>query len=238
MRCAKIIHHWENPISWLDEGRDNAMSNVAGKAYAMNVVTPLKGLAALWNRVIFWGAKLPFFNFLNGLLTLSLIHYAQWAIVRPSQFPYLGGDQKRETINYNYMFFFSNFNGSWTQYVDSFHMSIPSGLNLFWKRNIRYPGSVPLQPFHDYITFNQVWTNHYYNAYPTASSNDVKAAKRIKGGLEAFIGDTKDDYPDEFKKKYDAMLNSLQNDLSMMAPTPIVSLAAAAVADRRRQASG
>ncbi len=209
------------------------MSNVAGKAYAMNVVTPLRWYTAWINRLIFWAAQLPFLDVLNGLLTLSLIHYARWVIVKPSQFPHLASSQPKETIKYAYMFFFSNFNGSWTQYVDSFHMSIPDGLNLFWYKNMKYPGSVPLQPFHAYINYNQIWTSHYYNAYPTAASNDVKAAKRIKGGLEAFIDDTKNASPDEFKTKYDGLLNGLQNDLSLMAPTPIVSLAAAAVESRR-----
>lgn len=211
------------------------MSNIAGKAYAMNVVTPIRWYTAWLNRLLFWAAQLPVGKkALNGLITLSLIHYARWAIVNPGQFPRLDSSQPKENLKYTYMFFFSNFNGSWTQYVDSFHMSIPSGLNLFWAKNVKYPGSVPLQPFHDYITFNQIWTNHYYNAYPTAASNDVKAAKRIKAGLIAFIESTKNESPDDFKKKYDGLLNSLQNDLSLMAPTPIVSLAAAAVEMRRR----
>ena len=213
------------------------MSNVAGKSYAMNVVTPLKSHTAWLNKIIFWVAQLPFHPALNGLLTLSLIHYARWAIVKPSQFPRLHPSQPAETIKYTYMFFFSNFNGSWTQYVDSFHMSIPSGLDLFWRKNLRYPKSVPLQPFHAYIAYNQIWTNHYYNAYPSASSNDVKAAKRIKGALEAFVVDTSDSSPGELKRKYDALLNDLQNDLSLMAPTPIVSLAAEAVESRREAAN-
>lgn len=212
------------------------MSNIAGKAYAMNVVTPIKWSTVLLSRLIFGAAQLPLLKkSLNGLLTLSLIHYARWAIVKPRAFPRLAPSQPKETIKYSYMFFFSNFNGSWAQYVDSFHMAIPSGLNLFWNKNVRYPGSVPLRPFHDYITYNQVWTNHYYNAYPTAASNDVKAAKKIKAGLIEFIADTSSDSPAEFKEKYDRLLNGMQNDLSLMAPTPIVSLASAAVSRDRQE---
>ena len=211
------------------------MSNIAGKAYAMNVVTPIKSNMAWINRLIFWAAQTPFFkSALNGLITLSLIHYARWVIVKPSNFPHLADSQPKETVKYTYMFFFSNFNGSWRQYVDSFHMAIPSGLNLLWRKNVKYPKSVPLNPFHDYITYNQIWTNHYYSAYPIAASNDVKAAKRIKAGLLEFIRDSENDSPDEFKIKYDRLLNSLQNDISLMAPTPIVSLAAAAVAEMRQ----
>ena len=89
-----------------------------------------------------------------------------------------------------------------------------------------------MQPFHDYITHNQVWTNHYYNAYPSAASNDVKAAKRVKFGLLKFIDNSEDLSPKNFKQQYDQLLNELQGDLSMMAPTPIVSLADAAVKSR------
>jgi len=212
------------------------MSNIAGKAYAMNVVTPVNWWSTFINKIIFWfvtttiGAK-----FLTGLKTLSLIHFAKWTIIKPSQFPRLSETQPKETIKYNYMIFFSNFNGSWAQYVDSFTSAIPSGLDLFWRKNIQYPGSYPMQPFHDYITFNQVWTNHYYNAYPMAASNDVKAAKKIKNNLSDFIVDSRDDSAESFKKKYDKLLLSLQGELSTMEPTPIVSLASQAVQEHYQE---
>lgn len=220
------------------------MSNIAGKSYAMNVITPIKWYMAWLNRAIFWAAQLPLFKSkLTGLITLSLIHYARWVIVRPAAFPHLDPSQPKETIKYHYMFFFSNFNGSWSQYVDSFHMSIPTGLNLFWARNVQYPGSVPLEPFHSYITYNQVWTNHYYNAYPLAASNDVKGAKIVKASLIDFIAKTANASADDFKKQYDALLNMLQPHISLMEPTPIVSLSAKAVEQRclaaeRKTASG
>jgi len=215
------------------------MSNIAGKVYAMNVITPIKWYRVWINRLIFWLAQTWVFRSkLNGLITLSLIHYARWAIVSPSQFPRLDESQPKETIKYTYMFFFSNFNGSWAQYVDSFHMSIPSGLNLFWHKNIKYPGSVPLQPFHSYITYNQIWTNHYYTAYPMAASNDVKAAQRIKADLLSFMSETKGLSAYDFREKYNGLIKARQNDISLMKCTPIVSLAAAEVEKRRARAAG
>ena len=198
----------------------------------MNVVTPLKPWMAWVNKLIFkLTTSRP--SLLKGLLTLSLIHYARWVIVMPHQFPRLSSEQPKEDLEYAYMFFFSNFNGSWAQYVDSFSMAIPGGLDAFWYRNIKYPKSVPTQPFHDYITYNQIWTNHYYNSYPMASSNDVKSAKKVKAGLIKLIDETHTASADEFKEKYDAMLVTLQHDLSRMAPTPVVSLAVQDVEDRR-----
>lgn len=201
------------------------MSNIAGKAYAMNVVTPVRWYLAWFNKLIFWVA-LKFPSTLSGLITLSLIHYARWVIIGKNQFPHLDAKQPREDLSYSYMLFFSNFNGSWDQYVDSFTFAIPSGLDMFWKWNIRYPHSVALTPFHKYIKYNQIETLHYYNAYPLAASNDVKSAKTVKDALIAFDQHAQDGTDDEFHQRYRALLRGLQHDLGDMYPTPIVSMAA------------
>ena len=93
---------------------------------------------------------------------------------------------------------------------------------------------MPLQPFHAYISQNQVWTNHYYNAYPMASSSDVKAGKRVKTELIDFVDNkmSANQSPEQFKKAYDALVLELQGDLGEMAPTPIFSLSADAVEKR------
>jgi hypothetical protein len=204
------------------------MSNIAGKAYAMNVVTPMRWYTAWWNRLFFWVAHhRP--STTAGLIKLSLIHYARWVIIMPNQFPRLSSQQPAEDVKYAYMIFFSNFNGSWNQYVDSFSSAIPAGLNLFWFGSIKYPRSVPMLSFHHYITSNQVWTDYYYNAYPMASSNDVKSAKRVRSSLLAFIPDTQTASPEEFLQKYNRLLIDLQHDISQMGPNPVVSLSASAV---------
>lgn len=202
------------------------MSNIAGKAYAINVITPIRGWTTWLNKLIFWAAiKMP--KTLNGLLTLSLIHYARWVIIERDQFPVLSPDQPKEKLKYNYMLFFSNFNGSWAQYVDSFTFAIPSGLDMFWKWNVRYPKSVPLTPFHDYIRFNQIQTDHYYNAYPMASANDVKSAKKLHVALMDFDARLDEHASDEaFQKKFHLLLRDLQHDMGTMQHTPIVSLSA------------
>jgi hypothetical protein len=210
------------------------MSNIAGKAYAMNLITPIQGWMVPVNKIIFWALDLPFLaSNLRGLLTLSLIHYARWVIVTGSQFPRLSESQPPENLKYAYMFFFSNFNGTWEQYVDSFSAAIPSGLNALWYQNVGWPTAVPEQPFHRYVQRNQVTTDHYYNAYPMAASNDVKAAQRVKDALCALAGRCRDLAPDDFMAQYDRLLKDLQQDLSPMDASPIVSLATAAIAARR-----
>ena len=205
----------------------------------MNVITPLPKFHGLVNRALLW--ILQTFNIsLRGLEVLSLIHYARWVIISDKQFPRPGGteEQPREKLKYAYMLFFSNFNGSWDQYVDSFTMAIPTGLDFLWRKNSGYPKSLPMQPFHRYITRNQIVTEHYYNAYPLASSNDIKAGKKVLERLRDFQGQTpRDEESADFKQRFDAMLLELQNDLGQIAPTPIVSLSAAAVTERKKAMS-
>lgn len=210
------------------------MSNIAGKAYAMNVITPIRWYTAWVNKLIFWVA-LKFPSTLQGLITLSLIHYARWVIIGHKQFPHLDPAQPKEKLRYSYMLFFSNFNGSWDQYVDSFTFAIPSGLDMFWKWNSRYPHSVALTPFHKYIQYNQLETIHYYNAYPLAASNDVKSAATVKAALSKFDQQYHDAPDDEFLQQYNALLRALQHDLGDMRPTPIVSMSAQQVEKRRER---
>ena len=201
------------------------MSNIAGKAYAMNVITPVRWYTAWVNKLFFWVAlKRP--STLNGLMTLSLIHYARWVIIGRNQFPHLSPEQPKEKLKYSYMLFFSNFNGSWDQYVDSFTFAIPGGLDLFWKWNVRYSKSVALTPFHNYIQYNQLETIHYYNAYPLATSNDVKSAKTVKDRLSDFNKTVEDGSDEEFLKRYHGLLRGLQHDLGAMHPTPIIIMSA------------
>ncbi len=212
------------------------MSNIAGKAYAMNLLTPIRWPWLWINKAIFRLAELPLFKKMSfgGLHTLSLIHYARWVIIGRKQFPHLHPDQPKEKLRYNYMFFFSNFNGSWTQYVDSFSMSIPGGLNLLWLKNVGWPNSVPETPFNAYVIKNQIWTNHYYNAYPISSSNDVKSAQKVKSKLIELSKVLPQASPSEFKEYYDRAILNLQDDISRMAPTPVVSLANEAIEKRAR----
>lgn len=211
------------------------MSNIAGKAYAMNVITPLKRWRSYFNRFVFWLAKTPLMSRrLNGLRTLSLIHFARWVILKPDQFPRLSENQPKEELKYAYMLFFSNFNGSWTQYVDSFHMSIPRGLDLLWRKNVKYPKSVPLTPFHQYILHNQIWTEHYFNAYPLASANDVKSAIALKKSLDQLIADSAASTPEKFAQQYAHFIFQNQAHLGRMSSSPVVSLASQGVQERRR----
>lgn len=197
------------------------MSNIAGKAYAMNVITPSKPACTWLNRLIFMVSRgLP--ETLAGLLGLSLIHFARWVLVKRDQWPDLG--QGKQILKNDYMIFCSNFNGTWDQYIDAFSDGIPNGLNLFWYTATKYPNSIPVTPFKDYITYNQVYTDYYYNATPGSAQRDVKCAMRVYDTLKDLAERHGSETPEDFAKSYRKALLDVQGCFGEPGYGPVASL--------------
>jgi hypothetical protein len=196
------------------------MSNVAGKAYGMNVISPMRPWLTWVNRLIFMASRALPAN-LAGLLGLSIIHFARWTIIKRDQWPDLG--QGRQNLQNDYMLFCSNFNGTWDQYIDAFSDGIPGGLDLFWFSSTRYPHSIPITPFKNYIRANQIDTDYYYDSIPGAAQRDVKAALRVRRALLALTAQHAALTPEQFQKAYVATLVSVQNDLGSQGYAPVAS---------------
>ncbi|UUX50123.1 hypothetical protein NUH88_00160 [Nisaea acidiphila] len=198
------------------------MTNIAGKAYAMNVVTPSDPKITWINRLLFMAARgLP--QNLMGLLGLSLIHFARWVIIKRDEWPDLG--QGKQSLKNDYTLFCSNFNGTWDQYIDAFSDGIPSGLDLFWYSATKYPYSIPVTPFKDYITHNQIGTDYYYNATPGAAQRDIKTSLAIYDALLKLEQAHGSQSPEEFRKSYLAACLKIQLGLGDPGFGPVASLA-------------
>ena len=196
------------------------MSNIAGKAYAMSLLTPMRPWKTCINTFLFMVSRITPVT-LSGLLGLEIIHFARWVMVRRNQWPNFGQGQVK-LVN-DYMFFISNFNGTWDQYIDAFSDGIPTGLNLFWYSSTKFPQSIPITPFKEYIRHNQITTNYYYNATPGAAQRDIKAALRVMAALKNLEKVHAELSSDKFKESYDAALLSVQNDLGSSGYAPVAS---------------
>lgn len=204
------------------------MSNVAGKAYAMNVITPMRPAITWINRAAFRVSR-AFPASLQGLLGLGLIHFARWVIIKRDQWPQRG--QPRQNLVNDYMLFGSNFNGTWDQYIDAFADGLPGGLDLLWYSSTKFPHSIPITPFKNYIRANQIDTGYYYNATPGSAQRDIKAALLLVAGLRAIDAGSLED--GELGAAYDALLLSMQGGLGVPGYAPVASCDTAA-ADRHR----
>lgn len=197
------------------------MSNIAGKAYAMNVVTPSNPKITWINRLLFMAARgLP--QQLMGLLGLSIIHFARWVIIKPKDWPNLG--QGEEELEKDYVLFCSNFNGTWDQYIDAFSDGIPSGLDLFWYSSLKYPKSIPITPFKNYITHNQIGTDYYYNATPGSAQRDIKTSLRVYDEVLKLADLPADTTPEDFAAAYTKAALAMQGGLGDPGYGPVASL--------------
>jgi len=197
------------------------MSNINGKVYAMNIITPMKPWKTWILRVLFWllGAIK---SKQADLIQLKFIQFARWVIVPADSFPYLGGAQKRDSLQYDYLLFFSNFNGTWNQYIDAFSAVLYDGLNLIWRWSEKFPGSRPVTPFKNYISSVQYDTDYYYSAYPQATINDVEAAHLVDQALESLCRSAPSQSPEEFSRAYLQFVITCQSHLGSTGEAPAV----------------
>ena len=118
------------------------MTNINHKTYAMNAITPMKWWKSWIVRVFFviLGTLKPL---QKDLVQLSFIHFARWVIIKRRGFPNVAAEQPQEKLKYDYLLFFSNFNGTWNQYIDAFSAVLSRGLNSIWRWSEKFPGSAP-----------------------------------------------------------------------------------------------
>ena len=187
------------------------MPNVRGKAYAMNVLTPMKRWKTGFLRLAFKVFAIR--STQKELRALAFIHFAKWTVISPGQFPRFAGMGPREGLKHDYLLFESNFNGSWNEYVDAFHSVLPFKLNLVWMWSENYPGSVPLSPFKAYIERNQYYTDYYYMAHPGSTANDVRNAFAVEAAFGALSAQSEGS-DEAFAAAYRAFLGQVQNRLA------------------------
>src|SRR6185295_1442474 len=211
------------------------MSNVAGKAYGMNVLTPVSPSRIWVQRLIFMAGR-AFPSTLKGLLGLSLIHFARWVIIKRDQWP--EGDRGKPELKNDYVLFCSNFNGTWDQYIDAFSDGIPQGLDLFWYASFKYPHSIPITAFKNYITHNQFDTGYYYNATPGSAQRDIKAALKVYAELKALAAKSVTLDGKSFTREYNMALARVQNCLGSPGYAPIASLDTATAEQNRSKFLG
>ena len=187
-----------------------ASRNVDGVAIAITVFSTIK----LWGRaflpVLFAVTKRQP-KLTKTLVDLSFIHFARWSLVH--EIPYNGPPQPKQKLRYTHMYFESNFNGGWEEYIDAFSHILTSGMAAFWGSSYGFPKALPVSPFKDYIKVNETEACHYYSAYPAATSTMIKAALDLDGKLAPLKRNAAKMEPEAFAAAYKKMLTDAQRSL-------------------------
>ncbi|MEA2429115.1 MAG: hypothetical protein QOF37_2743, partial [Thermoleophilaceae bacterium] len=120
-----------------DTATGTAARNVDGQAIAITVFSTVKWWGRLWLPLVFLYARLvP--STQGTLARLSFIHFARWTLVRR-----MPGSKLRHP----YLFFESNFNGGWEEYIDAFSHILTRGMTVFWGSSAGFPKPLPTSPF-------------------------------------------------------------------------------------------
>jgi hypothetical protein len=183
------------------------VANVEGKATAITVLTPVKRGGPLLLSLVFWAGR-NVKPTLKKLETLSFIHYARWAVI--DEFPDGEGGGR---LNHTYLLFESNFNGTWDQYIDAFSEVVALRMKAIWGTSYGFPGPLPVEPFKQYIRRNEFVANHYWSAYPGATTTEIVSAGRVEAALAGLRECAGELEPEAFKALYESFLTEMQRDL-------------------------
>ncbi|MBV9194989.1 MAG: hypothetical protein JO168_12660 [Solirubrobacterales bacterium] len=183
--------------------------NVDGEAIAITVFSAMRR----------WGLlELPIFflfvrrgrDSLRILKELSFIHAARWSVIR--RLP-ANGDYPERRLRFPRLYFESNFNGGWEEYIDAFSYTLTLGMWAFWGSSYGFPSALPPSPFKAYIRRNEYEAGHYYSAYPDATATTVLAALRVSPKVAALRAAANAMSPEQFAQAWSDFLRDEQRSL-------------------------
>ncbi len=138
------------------------------------------------------------------ILQFDFIKFVRWTVV-----PRLDG----ESLHYPYLFFESNFDGPWQQYIDAFAYVIPHDIRLTWGRGPGFPAPPPSEPLKAWIACNSMEGGTYYCAHSDVSTRDVLNALAVRERFEALRRDAEHLSPEAFKAAWEEFLSDAQAHL-------------------------
>lgn len=184
--------------------------NVDGQAIAITVFSSVRWWGRLWLPLVFWFAShVP--KSAGTLARLSFIHFARWTLVRA--IPYNGPPQQHEDVRYPRLFFESNFNGGWEEYIDAFSHILTRGMKIFWGSSYGFPEPLPTGPFKSYIKEHELEASHFYSAYPQATTTIILAAQELAPAFAAFSDRVRGASADRFAQEWQSFLTEQQRRL-------------------------
>jgi hypothetical protein len=184
--------------------------NTHGQVIAITVFSTIKLAGRLFLPVLFVVTRrVP--RLTVTLRRLSFIHFARWNII--GRLPYNGPPQRKGRFRYPHMYFESNFNGGWEEYIDAFSHILTRGMTVFWGTSYGFPKPLPTGPFKRYIQDNETEAAHYYCAYPEATSTMIQRALVLDRQFTPLKNNAERMSPDEFAAAYRAFLTDAQKAL-------------------------
>lgn len=155
--------------------------NTAGRATAMTMLTQLQGWGPPYLRLVLW--ILRHVHPLHQARALSFIHFTHFSVLDELA----PGSATEGTPRRPYLLFESNFNGFWDEYIDAFCQVIRVHINALMACTEGFPGLVPARAFRAFMKNHEFAVEHYYSAYPEASTTMIRAANELAGDVDKLV---------------------------------------------------
>jgi hypothetical protein len=189
-----------SPVRSPEDAPPAEAANSHGRHSALTLFTPIRRRWVWFVRVALWVSKwLPMTQ--KHILQFKFIHMVRWSVVN------------NDELNDAYLFFESDFDGPWQQYIDGFAYVIPRDIRFLWGRGYDFPAPPPAEPLKRWIAMNSMGGGTFYSAYPAASTKMVLGALATREGLERLAGECGALGPEEFEARYRQFLAEVQAHL-------------------------
>lgn len=106
------------------------------------------------------------------LFAIPTVHFAQWVMLDDRRFLFL-----------------SNYDHSWTAYLDDFGEKLYTGLQKIWGQGATNPGTSDLGKFKDYVRTTMVPYSVWYSAYPGLTVRQIWNNENIRAGIVRDAGE-------------------------------------------------
>jgi hypothetical protein len=163
------------------------------RATPLTVLSPIPWWWALWIRLS-WpiARRVPLVA--APLRRLSFIHFARWALA-----------SRRSLL------FLTSFDGSDIQYIEAFVRVVPTRINgLYWGAK-GFPGPRRFGPVARYIEDHSHPVDHFWMAYPEASTTMVAQALKLQQAYDAALPRLDVDDPQHFGQEWRRLLTDVQD---------------------------
>ena len=173
------------------------MSDRAGQAHALTVLTPIRpGHEQRLRRYL---EALPVGS--DGPLgKIPATHFGRWVII--PQLVYEGPPQRRDELRHPYLLFSSSFDGYLDPYLDDLLVTLRSEADAIWGHCLGWPGAADVGRAKDYLWRNRVPTSLFYAAYPQATTGQVLRALERRRTLTELALRTQGRDPGALKEAY------------------------------------
>lgn len=181
----------------------------AGPVTSLTMPIALRFGGEAWLKTLFaLGRRIP--KIPEPMYRLAFIHFLRWTIIE--EVP--DGEGGTKKLRPPCLLFEGDFEGNFHQYVDMFIQTVPVREWAVWNRGAGFPGIRPVARFAQWVHDQSLDADHYWFAYPDATTKMVGAGLRVNEALAAFEAAVDSSATDEeWYEQFEHLLVTVQKDI-------------------------